>query len=52
MCLAQTVHNGGGEGGKVRVIAGIQTSLLDKLPQALDQVQVGRISREKTEFDL
>ena len=43
MGLGQTVGNGLLEVVEVSVIRGIQTGLLDELPQALDQIQVGRV---------
>ena len=52
MGLGQTVGNGLLEVVEVSVIRGIQTGLLDELPQALDQIQVGRVRRQVQEFDL
>ena len=52
MGLGQTVGNGLLEVVEVSVIRGIQTGLLDKLPQALNQIQVGRVRRQVQEFDL
>ena len=52
MGLGQTVGNGLLEVVEVSVIRGIQTGLLDKLPQTLDQIQVGRVRRQVQEFDL
>ena len=39
--LTQTFHNRRLESGKVSIVLGIQTLLLDKLPQPLDQIEIG-----------
>ena len=52
MGLRQTVGNGLLEVVKVSVIRRIQTGLLDKLPHALNQIQVGRVRRQVQEFNL
>ena len=52
MGLRQTVGNGLLEVLKVSVIRRIQTGLLDKLPQPLNQIQVGRVRWQVQEFNL
>ena len=52
MGLAQTVKNGCFECGEIAVVFGIQTLFLDKLPEPLNQIEVGRVGRQKTEFDV
>ena len=52
MGLRQAGGNGLFEVVKVSVIRRIQTGLLDKLPQPLNQIQVGRVRWQVQEFKL
>ena len=49
-CFRQTVLESVLEQLKVLVIFGIQALLFDKLPYALNQIEVGRVGRQKEEF--
>ena len=51
MGLSQTNRNGRFEGGKVGIVMGIETLFADKLPQALNAVEIRGISRQETQFD-
>ncbi len=50
--LTQARHDRCSEGRKVLIVLGIQALLLDELPQSLNQVEIGRIRRQKTELDV
>jgi len=50
--LRQALNNGGFECREVGVIGGVEALLFNELPQSLNQVQVGRIGRKKTQLDL
>ena len=52
MGLRQAGGNGLLEVVKVSVIRGIQTGLLDKLPHALNQIQVRRVRWQVQQFNL
>src|SRR3990167_2211324 len=44
--------NGASEAAKLGVILGIKALLFDEFPKALDQIQIGRIGRQKKQLDL
>lgn len=46
MSLLKTVRNGLFEGDKIRIIFGIQTMFLDKLPETFNQIEIEGIGRE------
>src|SRR5258708_4076711 len=48
MSLVEASGNSRLETGKVSVVMGIQTLFAHKLPQTFNQVEVGRIGRQKT----
>ena len=50
--MGQTVGNGLLEVGEVGVIFRVQTGLLDELPQAFNEIQVGRLRGQVQEFNL
>ena len=50
--LAQAVGDRGFEGGKVGVVVGIQALFLDELPEPFDQVEIGGVGGQETQFDL
>ena len=52
MGLAQAVGDRGFEGGKVGVVVGIQALFLDELPEPFDQVEIGGVGGQETQFDL
>lgn len=52
MGLRQAIGDGGFEGLEVIVVFAIEALLFDKLPQALNEVQIGRIAREEEKFDI
>jgi len=49
--LSQAGVNSGCEGTEVRVVLGVQALLFDKLPQPLDEVEVGRIRGQEQQLD-
>ena len=52
MGLLQALGNGGFQRLKVGMVLGIEAVLFDKLPQQFDQIQVGRIGRQKKQLDV
>ena len=50
--MAQTFDNGGFEGSEVGVVPGVQALFLDELPQPLNQVEIRRVGRQETQFDV
>jgi hypothetical protein len=50
--LRQALDNGDLERSEVGVIGGVQALFFDELPQALNQVEVGGIRRQKPQFHL
>lgn len=49
--LIQAVVDGGSEIGEGVVMAAVQGFFLEELPQAFDQVQVGRVTGQEQQFD-
>ena len=52
MCGFNEVENRGFEVLKGGIIASVQAAFFDQLPEPFDQVELGRIRREKQQLDL
>ena len=51
MCFSQAADNGVSEAAKFGIVSGIKTLFFDKFPETLDQIKIGRIRRQKKQFD-